>query len=121
MAEWLPKLKFYPHFDKYLPEDEIIHLIYDPERVAKNAFFPFILYNKVIDRFGRTKKFRPIRYAARRDAYIFAYYRHILSQLYEDKLVELGISEHPIAYRKIAIQPSSSVGKCSIHFAKEDF
>ena len=56
LAGWLPVLKRYPHFDKYLPEDEIIRLVSDPERVAKNAFFPFILYIKVTDRFpGKVK------------------------------------------------------------------
>jgi len=121
MNEWKPNLKRYPHFDKYLPEEEILRIVSDPQRVAANSFFPFILYDQITERFGRTSKGRPIRYAARRDAYIFSYYRHVLSALYEEKLQKLGISDHPIAYRKIPVQASSNIGKCNIHFAKESF
>ena len=121
MTDWKPELKRYPHFDKPLHEEEIIRIVTDPARVAQNAFFPFMLYNKTVERFGRKEKKRPIRYAARRDAYIFAYYRHMLSELYEARLLALGIQDCPIAYRKIPSQPNSLKGKCNIHFAKEAF
>lgn len=121
MKKWTPKLKHYPHFDKYLREEEIFRIVTTPELVAANAFFPFLLFNKNTERFGRKKKSRPIRYAARRDAYIFAYYRHILSKFYEAKLLELGIQDCPIAYRKMPATAGNLGGKCNIHFAKEAF
>lgn len=123
MLEWKPDLKRYPHFDKYLPEEKILNIVADPALVARNAFYPFIVYEKITERFrvkGKPpKKPRPIRYAARRDAYIYSYYRHLLSNLYEQKLAALGIAEHPIAYRRIPVAAGQKSGKCNIHFAKE--
>ena len=70
---------------------------------------------------GQTrKKSRPIRYGARRDAYIFAHYRRKLAVCYEQRLAELGISDCPIAYRQIP-KPGSNGGKCNIDFAKDAF
>ena len=121
MVEWKPELKRYPHFDRHLSEDKILSIVTNPAHVARNAFFPFMLYNKKVGRFDRKEKVRPIRYAARRDAYIYAYYRHLLSDLYEAKLKELGIADCPIAYRKIPVSAENLKGKCNIHFAKEAF
>lgn len=66
------------------------------------------------------KKSRPIRYGARRDAYIFAHYRRKLAVLYEQRLADMGISDCPIAYRQIP-KPGSNGGKCNIDFAKDAF
>jgi hypothetical protein len=66
------------------------------------------------------KKDRPIRYASRRDSYIFSHYRSILYPLYEKELQKLGISECAIAYRRIP-QKNKKSGKCNIHFAYEAF
>ena len=115
MTGWQLKpsdLKRYPHFDQVLKPDEIVALVTDRIRVARNTFFPLLRYTKRWQPFrgkpGSTKprpkpKDRPIRYAARRDAYIFAYYRHILSELYEAELDRLQISHCPVAYRHIPI------------------
>ncbi|WP_159436575.1 reverse transcriptase domain-containing protein [Pseudovibrio sp. Tun.PSC04-5.I4] len=65
------------------------------------------------------KKSRNIRYAARRDAYIYAHYRKILIIKYEERLKQLGISDCPIAYRRI--MKTGNAGKCNIDFAKEAF
>lgn len=64
-------------------------------------------------------KSRPIRYAARRDAYILTHYRRILAEKYEERLSELGIPDCPIAYRKIP--KGNGGGKCNIDFAKDAF
>ena len=117
-------LKRYPHFDKYLPLDEAQAIAMDPQRVASNPFFPFLRYIKSWRPYRPTEKapkLRPIRYASRRDAYIFARYRHLLAQKYEAELQHLGIRECPIAYRKIPLSGDSGPGKCNINFAKDAF
>lgn len=129
MTEWHPSkrdLKRYPHFDKFLPPTEIEAIVKDPKRVRSNAFFPFIQYIKSWQPFRsgnapRKKKERPIRYASRRDACIFAYYRHVLSERYEALLSDLKISNCVIAYRKIPVGGDGGRGKCNIHFAKDAF
>lgn len=131
MTDWQLKksdLKRYPHFDQVLKPAEIIALVTSPDRVAKNGFFPLLRYTKRWQPFrgdngdGKPKpKDRPIRYAARRDAYIFAYYRHLLSGPYEAELARLGISHCPIAYRRILTHGDSRRGKCNIQFAREAF
>lgn len=123
--EWSPKLKKYPHFDAPIREQDIIDLVRDPARVAANSFYPFMRYEQKWQPFrskksGKPKKkTRPIRFASRRDAYILAYYRHILSTPYEELLKYHGISESVIAYRKIKTPGGS--GKSNIHFAMDAF
>lgn len=120
-------LKNYPHFDAPLSKKEIQALVSNPERVASNRFFPLLSYLDEWQPYrsgvgGKPqKKTRPIRYASRRDAYIFAQYRKILLEKYEAKLASLGISECPIAYRQVAKAPNSQSGKCNIDFAKDAF
>lgn len=124
-SSWEPKLKRYPHFDHAVSVDKIIELVTDPKRVASNTFYPFLLYNQTWQPFRSAeggkpaKKKRPIRYASRRDAYIFAYYRHLLVAPYESLLNTLGISDCVSAYRKIR-QPSGA-GKSNIEFARDAF
>lgn len=120
-------LKNYPHFDAPLPKKEIRALVSNPERVASNRFFPLLSYLDEWQPYrsgagGKPKKkSRPIRYASRRDAYIFAHYRKILLEKYEAKLTFHGISECPIAYRQVAKGQNSESGKCNIDFAKDAF
>ncbi|SNR56728.1 reverse transcriptase domain-containing protein [Paracoccus sediminis] len=119
-------LKNYPHFDSPISLREIRKLVTCKTRVASNTFFPFMRYEEGWQPYrekGAAKpdrKSRPIRYGARRDAYIFTHYRRQLSKLYEERLVTLGISDCPIAYRKIR-KPGQSGGKCNIDFAKDAF
>ena len=125
MGDLLPKkskLKWYPHFDQFLPIKEIQQIVTNPERVRKNAFYPFICYEKRWKPFESAKpKVRKIRYASRRDAYIFAHYRGIISEYYELELKKLEIEDCPIAYRKIPAAPGVNKGKCNIDFAKDAF
>lgn len=128
MEPWLLRerdLKRYPHFDSFISAEDAFSLVTSAECVAKHKFFPFIRFTQRWNRFAEKNekgkpKTRPIRYAARRDAYIFGYYRHLLSEKYESKLKALGLSESIIAYRRI---PSSDGdgGKCNIHFARDVF
>jgi len=126
MEEWHlteSDLKKYPHFDPLISAKDAEALATDADRVAKHAFYPFMLYPQRWTRFaekgntGKVKK-RPIRYAARRDAYIFSYYRHLLSQKYEAELKSLGLDTSVLAYRRIPVADGQG-GKCNIHFAHE--
>lgn len=129
-------LKHYPHFDADIDVVEAMSLVTDPNRVAANPFYPFIKYDKSwqpfrsrdqrpeetrIQKHKPDKKSREIRYAARKDAYIFSYYRYILSVKYENLLIEEGLSECPIAYRRILKGVGQLGGKCNIDFAKDVF
>jgi Reverse transcriptase (RNA-dependent DNA polymerase) len=119
-------LKHYPHFDAPLTLRDIRHLVTCPDRVAANSFYPFFLYEESWQPFRSAdaakpeKKTRPIRYGARRDAYIFAFYRRKMSRLYEKRLRALGIQDCPIAYRQVS-KPRRGGGKCNIDFAKDAF
>lgn len=113
-------LKKYPHFDPELGVKEAMALATDPLRVARHEFYPFMLYEQRWTRFAikgerGDVKTRPIRYAARSDAYIFSYYRHLLSCRYETELTNLGLGDSIIAYRRIA-NPPGKRGKCNINF-----
>lgn len=128
MGEWHlsgSDLKRYPHFDPIISTEEAESYATDKCQVARHAFFPFIQYSQRWTRFaskglkGSTKE-RPIRYAARRDAYIFLYYRHLLSQRYEAELANRGLSDSILAYRPIPISGGHG-GKCNIHFAHDAF
>ncbi len=120
-------LKHYPHFDAPLSPTEAEAIVTDPSRVEKNSFFPLLKYYSGYQPYrsgagGKPKpKKRPIRYAARKDAYIFAHYRKIVSELYEARLSKLGISESVLAYRHIPVSPHSHAGKCNIDFANDAF
>jgi len=126
MNSWSLKesdLKKYPHFDSWISAKEAQALATDPDRVAKHTFYPFMLYQQQWNRFaekgqkGEPKK-RPIRYAARRDAYIFSNYRYLLSERYEVELKRLGLAGSILAYRRIR-SVSGEGGKCNIHFAHD--
>ena len=121
----LEDLKHYPHFDRHLSIKEAHAIVSDPKRVTSNKFYPFFLYYETWQPFRSSdnvrpnRKSRPIRYAARRDAYIFTYYRRILAEKYEKRLTHLGIKHCPIAYRRIP--KKNGGGKCNIDFAKDAF
>lgn len=120
-------LKNYPHFDRRLTATQAEEIVGDPKTVAENKFYPFFLYHEEWQPYRTPKngqpkpklKSRPIRYAARRDAYILTHYRRILSERYEARLETLGIFDCPIAYRKIP--KANGGGKCNIDFAKDAF
>lgn len=128
MPAWLLNerdLKKYPHFDPLISVADGQALATNPDRVAKHKFYPFMLYVQRWNRFSKKgekgkQKERPIRYAARGDAYIFANYRHILSELYEAELARLGLTQSILAYRRVPNEKGAG-GKCNIHFARDAF
>jgi hypothetical protein len=127
MAAWeltSEGLKRYPHFDSQLSIEEAISLATDPKRVATHTFYPFLLYTNRWTRFAEKgergdSKERPIRYASRGDAYIFAYYRHLLGEAYEAALSKASLDDSIVAYRRILDEDGK--GKCNIHFARDAF
>jgi hypothetical protein len=126
LGEWRLEdddLKKYPHFDPIISSKAAKTLATDPMRVATHAFYPFLRYSMRWTRFAKKgKKGKPkerlIRYAARRDAYIFSYYRHLLSERYEAELDRCGLSRSVLAYRHIPAERSDG-GKCNIDFARD--
>lgn len=118
--------KNYPHFDAPISRRILERLVNDPVEVAAHQFFPFLVYKKARNSLksrkeGRPRKSpRPIRYAPRRDAAIFAAYRSKLSKLYEKELINRGIDQCVIAYRRIK-RVSGKGNKCNIDFAKDAF
>jgi hypothetical protein len=126
MVDWVLRdadLKNYPHLDPPISAADATAYAQDTAAVAAHAFFPFMLYRQRWTRFakkgekGKTKE-RPIRYAARRDAYVYSYYRHQLAEPYEAALADLGLSDSVLAYRRISAGPGAG-GKCNIHFARD--
>ncbi len=128
MSEWQLKardLKKYPHFDAFIPIQELSALATNPKRVEEHSFYPLIRFVQRWNRFAKKggigkPKTRPIRYAARSDACIFSYYRHILSEKYESELKRLGLERNILAYRRIPTENGAG-GKCNIHFAQDAF
>jgi hypothetical protein len=124
MHEWqlqLRDLKKYPHFDAVVSAAEAEALAKDASKVTKHKFYPFIRYNTHWTQYADkdeagNPKDREIRYAARRDAYIFSYYRYLLSIRYEAELERTGLAKSILAYRRITSE-SGDGGKCNIHFA----
>lgn len=102
---WYQRKK-YPHFDLPLSFEKAQKFVTDPVAVAQHAFYPFLAYEKserkvkrVQNRKKTNNKLRPIRYAAHKDGYIYAYYSKKLTALYEDKLKERGLDNCVLAYR----------------------
>ena len=125
----LPRIKLYPpHLDATLTLSDASELVSDATNVIKHPFFPFLERNQAWTKYadkGTPKdkvkhKDRPIRYASRRDSYIFSHYRKILFPMYERELEDLGIGHCVIAYRRVK-QQNNSGGKCNIHFASDAF
>ena len=118
---WEPKLKDYPHFDAPVSQREAKKLATSSTEVQKHKFFPFLSYKILSRKFAIKKpKERVINYCARKDAYIYSYYRHILLDRYNLLLESYGLNDCVIAYRKI-VQKNTGLGKCTIHFAKDVF
>lgn len=125
MTDWLPSLKHYPHFDKLMASKAIEALVRDPDAVAKNSFYPFLRFeekwqpyrDKAVGK--KAKKVRQLRFASRRDAYIYSYYRYLLLDPYEKELHQRDLSDSVIAYRKIT--DDRGRGKSNINFAHDAF
>ncbi len=114
----------YLHFDERPPRDHLVSRVGDRARVAQWQFLPLLRKversKRVRDKdpltglFSVKDKIRPICYASHQDAALYATYAAKLSELYEQKLKELGLSDCVTAFREAS-------GKCNIHFALDAF
>ncbi len=117
-------LKRYPHFDSDISAEDAEILVKNPSKVSTHSFYPFIFYEQRWNKWapkgetGKIKK-RPIRYASRRDAYIYSYYRSLLATEYEKRLAIDALGTSVLAYRKII--GAEGGGQCNIDFAKQAF
>ena len=92
-------------------------LVTDAEWVSHHGFYPLIHYKKDCSKYsskGRDPKERDICYAAHLDRCILQYYCHVMNELYNMRIRNLGIEDVPVAYR-------SDLGKNNIHLAKQAF
>jgi hypothetical protein len=101
----------------------VMEVVTSPQAVAQHPFFPFLKYNEHWTLYSEKgqkgdPKDRPIRFAARLDACIFSYYRHLLSGPYEALLEQAGLARSVLAYRRIP-KLSGRGGCCNIDFALE--
>lgn len=105
----------YAHFDSRTNIANVRQYISNPQKVAKHGFYPFIHYEKNMDKFkkgkGKVEKRRDICYAAHVDRCIYQYYSHLLNELYNQRTDEDGITKVAVAYR-------TNLGKSNIQFAK---
>ncbi|MBB6506852.1 hypothetical protein F4695_000171 [Rhizobium soli] len=126
MTDWEPRdkdLKRYIHFDRDIPRKKITSLANDPTAVATHAFFPLLRFYEEWTKFRkgaiRKKKARPLRFASRVDAAIYARYRASLADLYEAELAKRGLSDIPVAYRRLPKEGGGN--KCNIDIARDVF
>ncbi|WHR58747.1 antiviral reverse transcriptase Drt2 [Acinetobacter haemolyticus] len=108
------------HFDTPLDIHSAYSLVSDPDKVSKHWFLPFIGFDQSIRKIRkhngltrRISKIRPLRYAANRDGYIYAYYSYLLDKKYESLIKDISLNSSVLAYR--------SLEKSNIDFAKEVF
>lgn len=124
--------KFYLHFDYPLSSEKIFAYVTNPSNIERHAFYPFIhfeLCSQKIKKSGfktingqkktiiekQAPKIRPIKYSAHIDGHIYAYYAYLMAENYERMLLEKGINESVLAFRKLPNSPNN------IHFAKNVF
>jgi len=114
--------RHYLHFDQPVGLKSAQSIVASPCRVSKHAFYPLISYKVTAEKvykdpgtnnLKKKSKERPIAYAAHMDSQIYAYYSHLLSQKYENKLKDLGVTDSVLAFR--------SLGKSNIDFASDAF
>jgi hypothetical protein len=124
--EWEPRdkdLKRYIHFDRDLSKEAIKAIANNPDAVASHAFFPLLRFYEEWTKFRkqnrRKKKVRPLRYAARKDAAIYARYRAVLAQCYEQELLKRNLADVPVAYRRLPKEGGGN--KCNIEIARDVF
>jgi hypothetical protein len=103
MPPWY-KSRGYPHFDSAVSLKKIEPLVSNPSLVAKWQFYPLLRYAMIGDHARgieqRYAKRRHISYAAHRDAHLYAYYAHLLSERYEQLVYLAGLSDNIIAFRR---------------------
>jgi RNA-directed DNA polymerase len=100
----------YLHFDLPVTLEHALSVVSNPKAVETHAFYPFlrsvitavkISKNKVTNMIERQYKAREIACAAHLDSHIYAYYSHILGQLYEEQISSSGLDSHVLAFRSL--------------------
>jgi len=114
------RLKSRVHFDTPLDAHAAFALVSNPDKVSKHWFLPFIGFDQSVRKIRkhngltrRISKIRPLRYAANKDGYIYAYYSYLLDKQYENLIKDSSLNSSVLAYR--------SLGKSNVDFAKEVF
>lgn len=116
------KSRTYLHFDSPVGLKKACKLVESPDQVARHSFYPLISYTVQTAKIKKDKesgqitskeKNRDISYAAHLDSHIYSYYAELLSQKYEARVLDYGISDAVLAFR--------SLGKSNIDFAAETF
>lgn len=117
------KHRGYVHFDSPLGIQAAEQLALNPVKVASHAFYPLLRYTVTSEKIkknratgkvvSKTKKARPISYAAHADSHIYAYYNYQLGKAYEAKLQFSAAESSVLAFR--------ALGKSNINFANEAF
>lgn len=114
-----------PHFDAQISEAKARRLVSSPASVSSHAFLPLLSYEIRWFPFGKRGniddlKKRPIRYAAKRDSFIFRSYREKLAQLYEVRLADLELTANVLAYRRVPLLGTNR-NKSNVQFARDAF
>jgi len=147
--DWF-KIKRYPHIG--LPLDNcdrfkwIENYVTNPKMVSKHSFLPFIHKTARVKKFRKNykpedgtiqvdykegikilrkpdEKKRELYYASHLDSLIYSYYAQLLSEKYEEKMVDFKLNDVVNAYRSIPVNPENpnSSNKCNIDFANGVF
>ncbi|MGX4671075.1 reverse transcriptase domain-containing protein [Cerasibacillus sp. JNUCC 74] len=132
-ANWREyQTKKYLHFDTPINIKDVKHLIEDSKWIKSHAFFPFIHFEIVFNKYvlkdfseieetnkqelrKKKTKTRSIMYASHMDQFIFKYYGNILNNYYNEYALNNGIDESVLAYR------NNKKGKNNLHFSAEVF
>lgn len=115
----------YRHFDDVWHGLDDRTQEFEPHDVARHPFLPFIGRTQFERRYKRNErkvrtKERPLRYAAHKDARIYARYAQILGKAYECELTRRKIGECVVAYRKMATKSSNiTAAKQAFDFISE--
>lgn len=93
----------YAHFDCRTDIARCWDRISDPESIASHGFYPFIRFDKVMNKYSRgaglVEKSRSICYAAHIDRCIFQLYSFILNQRYNEECAASRVENVAVAYR----------------------
>ena len=109
--------KGYAHFDYRTDMTQQKDYVTNPDMVRKHGFYPFIHYEKKMDKFtGKEikEKSRDICYAAHIDRCIYQYYTFLLNELYNERVLKDEINDVAVAYR-------TNLHVNNIHLAKRAF
>jgi RNA-directed DNA polymerase len=121
IPKWFRRRR-YLHFDLPVNFKHALSVVTESKTVETHAFYPFIRSTITAVKLSKKKgsntikrqlKPREIACAAHLDSHIYAYYGHVLGELYEEQVGAAGLSSCVLAFRVL--------GKSNIDFALEAF